>query len=107
MKKANTTLTGYNSRKRKEEEIGACVMGQDGVLDYIVPGNGNHRRALEWAEWRALNINKDHKEATRLIVYCGDVEIAVIDIEDVSMSNEICKEIEKHTGKSAWGARRN
>lgn len=77
-------------------------MGNDGVLDYIVPGKGNHRRALEWAEWRALNINKDYKDATQLIVYCGDVEIAVIDIEDVNMSNEICKEIEKQTGRSAW-----
>lgn len=102
MKKANITLTGYNARKRKREIISARVMCKGGVLDYIVTGEGNHRQALEWAEWRAQNICKDYKEATLLIVYCGNVEIAVIDIEDVSLSDELCKEIEKNNGKSAW-----
>lgn len=104
MKKTNITLTGYNARKRKREEIGACIMCEDGVLDYVVTSDGNHRQALEWAELRAQNINGEFKDATQLIVYCGDVEIAVIDIEEVTLSREISKEIEKETAKakSCW-----
>lgn len=70
---------GYNSRQRKQLDILAVVLdANDEAIDAIAPGIGNHRAALEWAEWRAESIRKDYPAAVRMRIYCGDDEIAVI-----------------------------
>lgn len=77
-----TTKTGYNYRTRKEREIIAIIMDANGAaLDAIDPGTGNHRTALDWAEWRAASIPTDYPGAVRMVVYCGDDEIATIDLD--------------------------
>lgn len=71
--------TGYNYRTRKHRDILAVVLDANNeVIDAINPGTGNHRAALEWAEWRAESIRTDYPATVRMEVYCGDDEIAII-----------------------------
>ena len=77
-----TTKIDYNHRTRKECEVIAYVMDANGVaIDAINPGTGNHRTALDWAEWRAASILADYPAAVRLVIYCGDSVIAIIDLD--------------------------
>lgn len=84
MKTINITKTGFNNRQRKVLSIVAILMDKDGnALDAINPGEGNHRTALDWAEWRANTICKDYKEACKMVIYCGDDEIATIEFAEI------------------------
>lgn len=79
MKTFSTIKTGYNYRTRKERDIMAFIYDANGVmLDAINPGIGNHRAALDWAEWRAASILADYPAAVRMEIHNGDTEIAVI-----------------------------
>lgn len=84
MKTIRTEKTNYNGRTRKAQEIVAVIAAADGVhlIDAISPGKGNHRAALEWAEWRAKSIETDYKDAAKMTVFCGNVGIAVIYFEE-------------------------
>lgn len=71
--------TGFNNRQRKQLDILAVVIDANNeVIDAICPGTGNHRTALDWAEWRSESIHNDYPATVRMEVYCGDAEIAVI-----------------------------
>lgn len=79
-----TTKTGFNSRKRKSETIGAMLYDRSGdVVDYIQVGEDNHKAALSWGEWRAESINEEYAgQVAKMVIYCGDVEVAFIEIEE-------------------------
>lgn len=101
--------TGYNYRTRKDRDILAFVLDASGeVLDAIAPGIGNHRAALDWAEWRAESIRKDYPAAVRMEVHCGDIEIAVITFaeytaaEALNFSAKVRETVEKRRMRSAW-----
>lgn len=77
-----TNKTGYDYRTRKEREIMAFVCDScDNIIDTINPGTGNHRTALEWAERRAVSVPTDYPGAVRMAIYCGGVNIAIIDLD--------------------------
>lgn len=105
--------TGYNYRTRKYRDILAVVLdANDKVIDAIGPGTGNHRTALDWAEWRAKSIRNDYPAAARMEVYCGDTEIAVITFsetpnvdpatEALNFSAKVRETIENARTRSAW-----
>lgn len=79
-----TELTSnYNNRQRKALTIGAAIIAADGeILDWVVPGEGSHKQAKEWAEWRIESVRKDWPRAKAMRVYCGDDEIAVVTLAD-------------------------
>lgn len=78
-----TTKTGYNYRIRKSADIVAIITDANGeTLDAIAPGTGNHKTALDWAEWRAGAVRAEYPTAAQMVIYCGDSEIAVITITD-------------------------
>lgn len=103
----------FNGRQRKELEILAIITNADGdALDAINPGTGNHRNAMDWAEWRAKTIGEDYKDAAAMSIYCGDELIAQILFEDVDEAAEMREKIEavresldnnKAYNNSAWG----
>lgn len=71
----------YNSRKRKPGQICAIVLDANGnTLDAIMPGEGTHKQAIEWAEWRAETIREDYPEAACLLVYVDDMEIGEVEL---------------------------
>ena len=81
--KNTTTKTGFNARIRKSATISAMLLGRSGeVIDYIQTGEDTHKAALSWGEWRAENINEEYAgQVAKMIIYCGEVEVAFIEIE--------------------------
>lgn len=99
--------TGYNYRTRKARTICAFIYDADGAtIDVIFPGEGNHTKTLDWAEWRAGRIPADYPEAAKMVVFCGDDEIAVITFEaeptHEATADEIAAAIEATAPRSAW-----
>lgn len=105
--------TGYNYRTRKYRDILAVVIDANNeVIDAIGPGTGNHRTTLDWAEWRAESIRNDYPAAVNMVVYCGDVEIAVITFAEtpsvdpetgaLNFSAKVRETIENARTRSAW-----
>lgn len=75
--------TGYNCHTRKAREISAFIFDAEGyTVDVIFPGQGNHKTALEWAEWRAPRIPAEYPTAVKMAVHCDNVEIAVITFDE-------------------------
>lgn len=71
----------YNSRKRKPGQIVAIIVDANRkALDAIDPGEGTHKQAIDWAEWRAETIREQYPEAARLVVYVDDIEIGEVDL---------------------------
>lgn len=88
MKTFSTIKTGYNCHTRKECDIMAFVYDANGtMIDAINPGTGNHRTALDWAEWRAESIRQDYPAAVRMEIHNGNTEIAIITLNDTTTDN--------------------
>lgn len=78
-----TKSAEFNGRLRKNREITAVVLDNSGAaIDAICPGEGNHKTAANWAEWRAASIREDYPGAVRMVVYCDNTEICVISFSE-------------------------
>lgn len=86
----------FNSRQRKALEIIAVVLDENyNTIDAICPGEGNHRTAIEWAEWRAKTIRDTYEDAAVIAVYCGDNRVANVELDPREETAEEAAEVEE------------